>query len=66
MGEGKVSDAKQPSISSRLYARFFRTKNNCATFSGYVLALAKDFGAKNMLSYEKRALKIDGKTALCL
>jgi len=43
-----------PSISSTLYACFFRTKNNCATFSSYVLALAKDFGAKNTLSYEKR------------
>ncbi len=37
----------KPSISSTFFARFFCTKDNCATFSSYVLALPMDFGAKN-------------------
>jgi hypothetical protein len=45
-------------ISPELYERFFRTIYNCATFSSYILALAKDFGAKNMLSYKKCAHKM--------
>jgi len=37
----------------KVFARFFCLKDNCATFSSYVLALVKDFGTKNVLSYEK-------------
>jgi len=45
-------------ISSTFYACVFHTKDNCATFSTYVLALAKGFGRKKALVYEKRAHKM--------
>jgi hypothetical protein len=37
-----------------IFCALFCTKDNCVTFSSYILALAKDFGAKNVLSHEKR------------
>ncbi len=45
------------SISSTLYERFLYKRYNCATFSSYILALAKDFGSKNTLSNKKCACK---------
>jgi hypothetical protein len=38
--------------------RFFRTKDNCATFSSYVLALSKDFGTNDELLYKKHVYKM--------
>jgi len=46
------------SISSTFFLRVFCTKDNCATFSSYVLALAKGFWWKKALLYEICARKM--------
>ncbi len=46
------------SISSIFYTRLFRKKDNCATFSSYVLALAKGFWQKKHFRTKKCARKM--------